>query len=125
MICMNLSSLTLASARDALAAHEISSLELTDFFLERISQYNPKLNAFILVTADLAREQAQRADEERAHGEIRGALHGIPIALKDLYDVFGLATTAGSKILRDNIATQNAFAAARLFAQGAVLLGKN
>lgn len=122
---MNPATFTLAFARDALAAREISSLELTDFFLERIARYDSQLNSFITVTADLARTQAQRADDERARGIVRGALHGIPIALKDLYDVRGLPTTAGSKILRGNLAQENAFVAAKLFAQGAVLLGKN
>lgn len=122
---MNPSSLTLTAARDALTAREISSLELTDFFLERIAQNDSKLNSFTLVTADLAREQAQRADAARARGIVHGALHGIPLALKDLFDVRGLPTTAGSKILRGNIAKNDAHVVATLVAQNAVLLGKN
>ncbi len=122
---MNLSLLTLAAARDALQAREISSLELTNFFLERIAQYDSQLNAFITVTADLAREQAQHADADRARGIVHGALHGIPLALKDLFDVRGLPTTAGSKILRNHVATENAFVVTNLFVNGAVLLGKN
>lgn len=122
---MNLTSLTLASARDALNAREISSLELTNFFLQRIAQYDSELNTFVTVTAELAREQARRADEERARGNVRGALHGIPLALKDLFDTRGIRTTAGSKILRDNIPSQDAFVTMKLFDAGAVLLGKN
>ena len=118
-------SLTLAAAHDALATRQMSSLELTDWYLERIAQYDPRLNTFITVTAESAREQAQRADDERARGIQRGALHGIPLALKDLYDVRGVPTTAGSKILRDNIATRDAEVVTRLRSSGAVLLGKN
>lgn len=123
--CMNPLTLTLAAARDALAARQISSLELTDFYLARIAQYDTKLNTFILVLADHAREQARHADDERAHGEARGILHGIPLALKDLYDMTGRITTAGSKILSDNVAVQDAFVVTNLLANGAVLLGKN
>ena len=122
---MNPTSFTLAAARDALARGEITSLELTNAFLERIAQYDSKINSFIRVTADRAREQAQRADDERARGVPRGALHGIPLAVKDLFDVRGLPTTAGSNILRDNVAHENAPVVAQLFAHGAVLLGKN
>lgn len=122
---MDLITLNLTAARDALAAREISSLELTDFYLARIAQYEPELNTFILVLTDAARKQARRADEERANGETRGALHGIPLAVKDLYDMRGLVTTAGSKILRDNIAQQDSYVVAYLLAAGAVILGKN
>jgi len=122
---MNLASLTLASARDALCRREISSLELTDFYLEQIARLNPQVNAYITVTAESAREQAQRADEERARGVDRGALHGIPIALKDLFDTRGVLTTAGSEILRDNIPTDDAEVVTRLKNAGAALLGKN
>lgn len=122
---MNPTSFTLAAARDALARGEINSLELTDACLERIAENDSKINSFIRVTADLAREQAQRADDDRARGVTRGALHGIPLAVKDLFDVRGLSTTAGSNILRDNLAHENAPVVAQLFARGAVLLGKN
>lgn len=125
IVLMISASLTLAAARDALAARQITSLELTESYLQRIAQFDSRLNAFITVTAESAREQAQRADEERARGVRRGSLHGIPIALKDLYDVRGVPTTAGSKILRDNIAAQDAEVVTRLRAAGAVLLGKN
>ena len=122
---MNPASLTLASTRAALAAREISSLELADFFLERIAQYDAKLNSFITATAERAREQAQRVDDARARGETLGALAGIPLAIKDLFDWRGLPTTAGSKILRDNIAQSDAHAVTNLFVADAVLLGKN
>ncbi len=122
---MNPAHFTLASARAALAAREISSVELTDFFLERIAQYDSKLNTFITITAERAREQARRVNKARARGEAHGALAGIPLAIKDLFDWRGLATTAGSKVMRDNIAQDDAHVVSDLLTQHAVLLGKN
>lgn len=122
---MNPATLTLATARAALDAGEISSLDLTNYFLERIAQYDSKLDAFITVTAELAREQAQYADWAGAAGEPPNAVYGIPLALKDLFDLRGVRTTAGSRILRDNIAQADAFVVAKLNTQGAVFLGKN
>lgn len=122
---MNPASFTLAAARDALAARSISSLELTEFYLDRIARYDPQLNAFITVTTDLAREQARHADAERAQGNTGGALDGVPISLKDLYHVQEVRTTAGSKLLGNKPSGMNAFVTKRLFANGAVLLGKN
>jgi aspartyl-tRNA(Asn)/glutamyl-tRNA(Gln) amidotransferase subunit A len=121
---MNPIDLTLAAANRALRAREISSWELTDFFLERIASLNPALNAFITVTADAARAEAQQADDELAHGADLGPLHGIPLALKDLFDTRGVRTTAGSKILRDRIPAEDAGVTVRLRSSGAVLLGK-
>lgn len=122
---MNPASFTLAAASNALRAGDISSLELAEFYLDRIARYDGELNSFITVTAELARDQARRADRERAQGNARGALHGIPLSLKDLYDVQGVLTSAGSKLLRENVAQANAFVTERLLANGAVLLGKN
>jgi aspartyl-tRNA(Asn)/glutamyl-tRNA(Gln) amidotransferase subunit A len=103
---------------------KISPLELTEAFLERISRLEPKLNAFITVTAELARKQARRAEREILKGKYRGALHGIPITLKDLFYTAGIRTTAGSKILRSFIPRENAEVVDRLYEAGAVLLGK-
>jgi aspartyl-tRNA(Asn)/glutamyl-tRNA(Gln) amidotransferase subunit A len=121
---MNPTEFTLAAAGRALRAREISSLELTDSFLSRITSLNPALNAFITVTADTARAEAKRADDELARGTDRGALHGIPLALKDLFDTRGVRTTAGSKFFRDRIPSDDAAVTARLRDAGAVLLGK-
>ena len=99
-------------------------MELTDFFLERISRFNPPLNAFITVTADFARKQARQAEREIAAGRYRGPLHGIPISLKDLFYTAGIRTTAGSRILRKFFPKENAFVVDRLFKAGAILLGK-
>jgi aspartyl-tRNA(Asn)/glutamyl-tRNA(Gln) amidotransferase subunit A len=118
-------SLTLAVARAALDAGEFSALELTDYFLARIAQYDPTPNTFIRVTPELAREQAKRADAVRAGHAPRGALNGIPLALKDLFDLRGVPTTAGSKIFHDNIPDRDAEVTTRLRAAHAVILGKN
>ena len=121
---MNIASLTLSAARDALARREITSSALTEFFLERIAQHNARTHTFITITADTARAQAQRADAEMARGISRGPLHGIPLAVKDLFDQRGVPTTAGSKLLRDHIAADDSEAVTRLQNAGAVLLGK-
>jgi aspartyl-tRNA(Asn)/glutamyl-tRNA(Gln) amidotransferase subunit A len=105
-------------------SRQLSPLELTQFTLERIEHLNPTLNAFITVTADRALEQATRAEQELRSGLDRGPLHGIPIALKDLVDTAGIRTTCGSRILKDNVPTQDAIVTKRLEAAGAVLVGK-
>jgi aspartyl-tRNA(Asn)/glutamyl-tRNA(Gln) amidotransferase subunit A len=107
-----------------LRRREISPVELTGFFLERIQEYNPALTAYIAVAADRARSQAMAAETAMASGLYLGPLHGIPLALKDLIDVAGLPTTGGSLLLKDAVAEEDAAVARRLFQAGAVLLGK-
>ena len=116
--------LTIAKIAPLIRRRKLSPLELTEFFLDRISRFNPSLNAFLTVTADLARKQARQAEKEIAAGKYRGPLHGIPISLKDLFYTKGVRTTGGSKILRRFVPKENAFAVHRLFQAGAVLLGK-
>ena len=77
-------------------AGAITSLQLTEIYLKRIAKYDGKLNAYITVTADLAREQAAKADADLRDGRDRGPLHGIPYALKDLADTKGIPTTWGA-----------------------------
>src|SRR5437764_3876416 len=81
-----------------LRAHEITSEQVTDECLHRIDAENSRLNAFILVMAHEARQQARDADGELAAGRDRGPLHGVPISLKDLLDVKGVPTTAASRV---------------------------
>ena len=107
-----------------LRSGEISSIALTELMLERINEHNGKLNAFITVTSELAREQARQADEELLSGHDRGGLHGIPIAVKDLFATNGIRTTCGSKLFEDWIPDHDATAVTRLREAGAVLLGK-
>ena len=103
---------------------ELSPLELTELYLERIERYDPALNAYLAVTAERACAQARAAEAQIAAGTYLGPLHGIPLAFKDLVDVAGLPTTGGSTLLRDNIAAADATIARRLFTAGVVLLGK-
>ena len=115
---------TITQARAALDSGQISPLELTQICLARIEALNPKLNAFLTITAESALAAARMATEEIARDQPRGPLHGIPLAIKDLFDVRGVPTTAGSPILKDNLASQDAFTIRRLREAGAIFLGK-
>jgi aspartyl-tRNA(Asn)/glutamyl-tRNA(Gln) amidotransferase subunit A len=116
--------LTIREAARLLRARKVSSLELTNSALARIERLNPSLNAFITVTAALARQQARAADREIRAGKHRGPLHGIPITIKDNYSTRGVRSTAGSKILRDFVPDEDAAVVARLREAGAIFLGK-
>ncbi len=102
----------------------VSPVELTTECLARIEELNPKLNAFITVTAKSALAEARQAEAEIRRGDWRGALHGIPLALKDLIDTEGVRTTAASLLFKDRIPAKDAEVVRRLKAAGAVLLGK-
>jgi aspartyl-tRNA(Asn)/glutamyl-tRNA(Gln) amidotransferase subunit A len=119
---MNL--LTIASASAQLRAGTLTSADLIEASLDAINRHNGATNAFIRVDADAARAAARAADRERQQGLDRGPLHGIPISLKDLIDVAGEVTTAGSNVLRDRIATVDAPVVTRLREAGAISLGK-
>ncbi len=116
--------MTILEAARLLRAGKVSSAELTEESLRRIAALNPKLNAFITVTEESAREAARRADDELAQGRDRGPLHGIPIALKDVFETRGVRTTAGSKLFADHVPDRDAAVVERLMAAGAVLTGK-
>jgi aspartyl-tRNA(Asn)/glutamyl-tRNA(Gln) amidotransferase subunit A len=107
-----------------LRARTISALEMVDECLRRIEADNARLNAFILVMADEARRQAREADRELAAGEDRGPLHGVPISVKDLFDVEGTPTTAASRVRDGHVARHDAPAIRRLRRAGAVIIGK-
>ena len=97
---------------------------VTDECLQALAGQNTSLNAFIRVMADEARAQARQADAEIAAGKDRGPLHGVPISLKDLIDVRGVATTAASRVREGHVAAADATSVSRLRAAGAVLVGK-
>ena len=107
-----------------LRRRELSPVELTQFFLERIDAHDDRLNAYIAVTADRALAAARAAEIALDSGHCLGPLHGIPIALKDLIDVAGLPTTGGSILFKDNIPERDATVAQRLAGAGTALLGK-
>jgi aspartyl-tRNA(Asn)/glutamyl-tRNA(Gln) amidotransferase subunit A len=110
--------------REQIAAGEVSSLDATERFLERIERLDGEVGAFITVAAEPALEQAGAADEALARGTSLGALHGLPVALKDNIDTAGLRTTVGSAFFSDRVPEADAEVAARLRRAGAVLLGK-
>lgn len=107
---------------------KISPVELTKLMLCRIERLDPQLNAYITVTAELALEQARRAEAEiaapRSRAKYRGVLHGIPVSLKDNIETRGIRTTGGSKILADFVPNCDATIIQRLREAGAVILGK-
>ncbi len=105
-------------------ARQISSAEATEACLERIHADNPRLNAFILVMADEARRQANEADRVLAAGEDRGPLHGVPLSVKDLFDIDGTVTTAASHVRDGIVATSDAPVITHLKRAGAVIVGK-
>ncbi|MEE2657468.1 MAG: amidase [Candidatus Latescibacterota bacterium] len=116
---------TLIELSALLRRGELSPVELTEHYLDRIGQYNPTLNAYIEVTAERARATAHAAEASLAAGDIRSPLHGVPLALKDLIDVQGLTTSGGSRIFQNAPgAVRDATVARRLFDAGTVLLGK-
>ncbi len=120
----DLCDLTIADVSRVLRSRRASCAEVLDSCLRRIERDEPELNAFISVMAGAALEEAAKADRRLARGSIDGPLHGIPISLKDLYDVAGFKTTAGSKIYAENVATKDSAVAERLREAGAVIAGK-
>ena len=116
--------LTIADAAREIEARRLSPAELAEAHLRRIERVEPTLNSFITIIGDEAMARARDAEREIAAGAYRGALHGIPVGLKDLYFTRGLRTTVGSKILRDFVPDYDSAAAERLAAAGAVLMGK-
>jgi len=105
-------------------ARRLSPVELTEGYLDRIRRHAPALNAFATVTADLALEQARRAEQEIARGTVRGPLHGVPYGAKDLLATAGIPTTWGAKPTEHQIFDHDATVIRRLRDAGAVLLGK-
>lgn len=116
--------LTIAEAGELLRNRSLSPVELTRAFLDRIDALDDTLQCYITVLHDDAMAAARQAEAEILRGDYRGPMHGIPIALKDLYDTAGVRTTASSKVMADRVPTADATTTARLKAAGAVLLGK-
>jgi len=121
---MELTDLTLTEAAELIKRQTISPPELTQAYLDRIASIDKHLNCFITLTGQTALQAAHSAQNEIQQGRYRGPLHGIPIALKDLYETNGVPTTAGSKFFKENVPTWDAFVVAKLKAAGAILLGK-
>ena len=115
---------TIVEASAALRARKLSPVELTRACLDRIERLNPRLNAFITVTAESALQEARAAEQEIARSNYRGPLHGIPIALKDIVDTAGVRTTAASAVFADRVPQEDARVVTLLKQAGAVIVGK-
>lgn len=121
---MNIAALTLFDAHHKLRKRDLSSTELTEAILRRITETDDRLHAYITLCGDGAREQAKRADERLIEGTTKDPLLGIPIAIKDNFLTRGLRTTCGSKILGDFISPYDGTVIAKLRSAGSVLTGK-
>ena len=102
----------------------VGCVELLDFYLSRAERHNPALNAIVAWQVDAARQRARAADAALARGERWGPLHGIPMTVKELFNVANLATTFGNPLWKDNIAAGNAFLIDQLLHAGAIVFGK-
>lgn len=116
--------LTIREAARLLRGKRLSSVEITKAVLARAKATQPKTNAFIAILEDSALAEARRADRALAQGRAKGPLHGIPISVKDIFDMKGLITSCGSAVLHDNVAESDAAVVTRLRQAGAVIIGK-
>jgi aspartyl-tRNA(Asn)/glutamyl-tRNA(Gln) amidotransferase subunit A len=120
----DLSELSATELAPLIRTRKVSPAEIVEPTLARIEGLNGRLSAYLHVAAEEARTAARAAERRVRSGEYRGPLHGIPIAYKDIYDVAGLPTTAGSKLRVGQIAAEDATVVARLRRAGAICLGK-
>ncbi len=116
--------LTIAELGQAYRKGDASPVEVTEAALQRIAAIDSRLNSFVTITAELARQQAKQAQDELARGQDRGPLHGVPVAVKDLYATKGIRTTAHSRVLLNWIPDEDCTAVAKLTQAGTVMLGK-
>jgi aspartyl-tRNA(Asn)/glutamyl-tRNA(Gln) amidotransferase subunit A len=124
MVASSLCLLSLAELAESIRSRQVSPVEVVEAHLRQIEALNPKLFAFITVTAESARREAKAAEAEIAAGRYRGPLHGIPYGVKDIFNTAGVRTTHGSSFFRDHVPAEDAEVVARLRRAGAVLLGK-
>jgi len=103
---------------------KIGCLELLDLYLERVEQHNPALNAIVVMDVEGARKRARAADRALSRKQVWGPLHGVPMTIKESYDVVGMPTTRGVPELKDNLPPRNALAVDRFLAAGVMLFGK-
>lgn len=120
----DLAGLSLAEAARRLRNREATAVELVDACLARVEQWEPHVHALVTVLGEQAISRAEQADRELAGGRPRGPLHGVPVVVKDLIDVSGVPTEAGSQILAGSIAESDAAVITRLKDAGAIILAK-
>ncbi|MEC9445161.1 MAG: amidase [Chloroflexota bacterium] len=116
--------LTASQLSKLIETKEVSPVEATEAYLDRIQEVDGKLNSYVTVTGEQALEAARRAEQEISIGVNRGPLHGVPMAVKDQFNTAGVLTTGGSSILKENVPEEDATVITRLKDAGAVLLGK-
>jgi aspartyl-tRNA(Asn)/glutamyl-tRNA(Gln) amidotransferase subunit A len=121
---LELDGLTISALAPLIKKKQVSPVEITKSYLDRISKLNPKLNAYLAMAEDDALATAKKAEREIRQGKYRGPLHGIPFSIKDNIATKGVVTTAGSKILADWVPDYDATVVERLKAGGVVILGK-
>lgn len=110
--------------REMIQARQVSPVEVTRFFLERIERLNPRLHAYLTVTAEEALAQARSAEEKVMRREPLGLLHGLPVSVKDLMITKGVRTTFGSLVFQEYVPQEDAAVVERVKAEGAIILGK-
>jgi len=115
---------TIASAAEEILIGRLSAVALLQECLKRIDRHESRVRAWVLVDRERALDEARRCDQEIQHGQYRGPLHGIPLGIKDIFDVFDWPTAAGSKLWQNSMARQDATVVQRLRQAGAVLVGK-
>lgn len=120
----DLANLDLSQASRMLQTRTVSSVDLVDAILRRIEETEPAIHAYVLIFADEARAEARHADRELARGRWRGPLHGIPLAIKDLFYTRNVPTEAGSRVLRGFAPPYDATVVQRLRDAGAIIIGK-
>ena len=121
---VELADLAVSELSDLLRRREVSPVELATHVLDRIDDHDEHRHSFVTVTRERALAEAARAERDLADGSARGPLHGIPFAVKDLFDVEGEVTGAGTHLLADNLAARDASVVRRLSDSGMVLVGK-
>ena len=109
---------------ELIAAKQVSPVELAEMFFERIDRLDPQLNSFLLLTRDLAMGQARAAEDAVMRGDRLGALHGLPVPIKDTQMTAGVRTTMGSVVYENRVPERNSAVAERVLGAGAVMLGK-
>lgn len=120
----DLAFLTIAAAAELIKSHQLSPVEYVEALITRTETFDPQLRAYITPTFDLARQQAKRAESEIMAGTYRGPMHGIPFALKDIYDTKGIRTSGHSKVCLNRIPEMDATTTSALYDAGAILMGK-
>ena len=124
MVDADLAFLPMSELRTLIATKQVSPVEVTELYLQRIEALNPQLNAYLTITAELARTMAQQAEQDVMAGHALGPLHGVPISIKDLEVTRGIRSTMGSLVFQDTVPDMDSIVVERVRQAGAVILGK-